>query len=473
MPRIFGSDAPIDCQLAVAMQGTSFALVLFDALVEETALDAAVEPSPPANVPLEQLQRSKQAGNARRIAGGVARAPSERKITQLAAAFVLLVRRTPMTRFHVALVSLCGVVGCQVVEVAPPAVPSAAPPPQATATAPAPVPPPPADPPAPAPRAATPVAPAPVAKPCVLAKHASVKMVGMQSSATFDSIRLDGTESEMRIVFDATHTTLTNYSMTTRHLTSKTELDPKAIAWSFDGRRQVLVDGARVLVRTGDGPPSIVEGAIVPSEKLPKPASMSEDGRFLMIATQSVLFDLEDKKAIQLENPPIAGGSEAHFRVDATGYVVFAENSRGAWIGKLTYAPSFSIAWTVSSFGAVASRDARVVLAVPRQPFAQDFVPSFSIGEKKLGPTLKASDRFAAAMCPGGNVVAILAKDTLGFYATDTGLEISHTPVSKLGAQATALTKGKNAPDIFLFEPNGERLFVRTGIDDTEVDLAP
>jgi hypothetical protein len=345
--------------------------------------------------------------------------------------------------------------------------PSPPPAPSASATA-APIDPPP-------PLARQPVAPVPAAAPCVA--PSSVETVSTLSrDAIVDDFSLDGETLATRIMTKA-GTTLALYKVEGYGMAGSAELEFGAIAWSYDGSRQILVKGNHVLLRDDKGGKAPIEGAAPPSPNVQPPASMSHDGRFLVIADQPVIFDLIDKKKLALPDPPIAGGSDPTFHIDATGRLIFAENSRTALIGAVTYDPDFHVTWSPSSSGALASRDGSVLLSVPRRPFAQDWVPTFDLSGKltsQLPLHLTPKDRFAAALCPAGNLVAVAARGALGFYDAATGQQVWKKPFSQVSKnKPNALTKGKGGPDRMLFSPKGNLLWVRTGNDELLLRLVP
>jgi hypothetical protein len=285
-----------------------------------------------------------------------------------------------------------------------------------------------------------------------------------RAEGTFDGFSLDGATEAWRVA-NGKGTRLVVHKTEGHELVSQVDLDPRAVAWSYGGTRQVLVDGGRVLVQDRDAAPVPLEGA-APLDV--DGASMSHDGRFLVLLGKPAVFDLVDKKKIDLDPTPFAGGSEPSYRIDPTGRLVFIQNSRGAYIAKLTFAPAFAVDMVPSSWDAIPSRDASVVLSVPHQPFAQDYVPTFDVNGRltsRLPLSLKPKDPFLASLCPGGNLVAVVAQGALGFYAADTGKPVWKKPLAQVSrTKPRSLAKG--APEVLQLSPAGDVLLVKTGADE-------
>lgn len=370
--------------------------------------------------------------------------------------------------------------GCTVVEnPRPPAAPSAPEPPPATAPPPSPSAPsasspaPPSSAPPPAP-AHAPVAAIPAAARCAV--PGNVQPFGARrSSALFLGYSLDGA-SEQVLIGAPPSSTVAVYAAEGTEVKGSTPLAQGAIAWSFGGKRQAVVVGNRVQLRDGSEAGRDLAGATI-EEGQERTGSMSHDGRFLVLASRAMVFDLVDGKQLELPPPPIAGGSDASYRIDATGRLVFASNSRMSYVGVLTYEPSFRVAWTAVSAGAQVSRDGSVVLSVPHQPFAQDWVGTFELRgavSARLPLSLKAGEPFAAALCPGGNLVAVAAHGELAFYTADSGRQVWKKPLTQLtsrGAPGAFATRA--APELMAFNPQGTVLRMRSGDGDLFVRLSP
>ncbi len=237
----------------------------------------------------------------------------------------------------------------------------------------------------------------------------------------------------------------------------------------------MLLDGGRVLVKDGAGTPAPIADAGAPDEQ---GGSMSDDGRFLVLASEPALYDLTAKKKLDLSDAPkAAGGSEPYYGIDAGGRVLRTGNSRTSALGRVTFAPAFAVAWEPSSFGAIASRDASVLLSVPVQPFALEWEPAFRVSGKvsaQLPLTLTEQDRFQADLCPGGNLVVVVARGALRFYRADTGKAVWSKPLAGVSsARPNALTEAKGAPDVLRLSPAGDLLFVKTGTRELLLRLVP
>jgi hypothetical protein len=311
-----------------------------------------------------------------------------------------------------------------------------------------------------------PVPPAPPAPACVLPTKVEV-LAARKAEGTFDGFSLDGATEAWRVP-NGKAATLVVYKTDTHDVVSKVELDPKAVAWSYDGSRQILVDGDKVLVKDRDHAPVVVVGATPADPAMPaERASLSHDGRFLVSRDQPAVFDLVDRKKLAVEQYPFAGGSDPWFTIDPTGHHVFVLNSRGAVIYKLKFEPSFAYERVDSSTGALVSRDASVQVGVPHEPFAMDYVPTFDVTGRftsKLPLTLKPKEPFAASLCPGGNLVAVFAKGALGFYAADTGKQVWKKPLAQVSKAKLTLAKG--APDVLQLSPAGDVLLLKAGADE-------
>jgi hypothetical protein len=359
---------------------------------------------------------------------------------------------------------------------APPPAPLTAPiAPPAVAAAPLAPPPAPVAPPPPAPPPHVPVPPVPAAPACAIPSRIET-LAARHAEGTFDGFSLDGATEAWRVA-NGTLTRLAVYKTEGHELVSQVDLDPKAVAWSYDGTRQILVDGRRVLVKDRDVAAVPVEGA-VPSEDAPtEHATLSDDGRFLVLFEQPAVFDLVDKKKFDLNPLPFAGGSDPTREIDPTGHFVVVGNSRSTAIEKLTFEPDFAVDSVDSSRGAIPSRDASVVLSVPREPFAMDFVPNFEVSGRltsHLPLSLKPKEPFIASLCPGGNLVAVVAQGSLGFYAADTGKPVWKKPLAQVSTtKPNALTVAKGAPDVLQLSPKGDVLLVKTGVDELLLRLVP
>ena len=324
-----------------------------------------------------------------------------------------------------------------------------------------------------------PLAPVPTSAPCVVPSALRVIASGTRDSIV-DAVSLDGGSLSTRIVSGKT-VTVAVYATAAYGVLSFAQLDPRALAWSFDGKRQAVVDGSRILLQA-DGATEIIAGAVAPASP-PSPsvagaeqASMSHDGRFLVLQSAPVVYDLAQKARTALPAPPIAGGREVVYRIDATGHFLFAENSRVAFVGALLRAGTkVTVTWEATSHGALRTPDGATWLEVPRAPFAQDWVPTFSLetaargaigGRSKalLPLRLGPKEPYAAALCPGGNVVAVLAQGSLGFYATDTGKLLLKKGAKELGLPPMATS--------LLFVDAGRGLIVRAPPKEISLGLA-
>lgn len=319
-----------------------------------------------------------------------------------------------------------------------------------------------------------PVALAPLAEipPCVIPAGVRVVSAGTRDSIV-DAVSLDGASLSTRVV-SGTTVTVAVYATAAYGVLSIAPLDPRALAWSFDGKRQVITDGDGITL-LADGGRETVAGAVAPASP-PSPsvagpgqASMSHDGRFLVLEGAPIVYDLAQKSRVELPAPPIAGGSDAIYRIDGTGRFLFAENRRVAFVGALTRAGNkVTVAWEATSHGVQRTPDGTLWLEVPRAPFAQDWIPTFALGGRskvqlplRIGPT----EAYAAALCPGGNLVAVLAQGSLGFYASDSGKLILKKPAKQLGLPPSATS--------LLFVDGGRHLLVRAPPKEISVALVP
>jgi hypothetical protein len=188
---------------------------------------------------------------------------------------------------------------------------------------------------------------------------------------------------------------------------------------------------------------------------------------------QPAVFDLVDKKKLDLEKLPFAGGSDPMYRIDPTGHFVFIENSRYEAIDELTFAPGFAFKMILTSHDAIPSRDTSVVLSVPHEPFGLEYVPIFEVTGKlksKLPLKLKPNEPFLASLCPGGNLVAVVAQGTLGFYAADTGKQVYKKPLAQVSK--TKISLGKGEGDVLQLSPAGDVLLLKVGADELLLRLA-
>lgn len=353
----------------------------------------------------------------------------------------------------------------------PPESPPAPPLPTVPIAGPAPSPDPP---PAPEPFEGKPVPIAPIAPSpaCIVPKTVRVLASGTRDSIV-DAVSLDGASLSTRVVSGKT-VTVAVYATAAYGVLSIAPLDPHALAWSFDGKRQVVADGTHLALHA-DGATEIITGAAVPASP-PSPsvagpgqASMSHDGRFLVLEGAPVVYDLLQKARAELAPPPIAGGSDAVYRIDATGHFLFAENSRIAFVGALARVEGkVTVRWEATSKGAQRTPDGALWLEVPRTPFAQDWTPTFTVGGRsttqlplRIGP----KDPYAAALCPGGNLVAVLAQGSLGVYTADTGKLVVKKAAKELGLPAAATS--------LLFVDGGRGLLVRGGTQEVSLALVP
>ncbi len=317
-----------------------------------------------------------------------------------------------------------------------------------------------------------PLAPLPTIPPCVVPSALRVVASGTRGSIV-DAVSLDGKSLSTRIVSGKT-VTVAVYATAAYTVLSIAALDARALAWSFDGKRQVVADGVRIVVND-DGAAHVVEGAVAPASP-PSPslagsgqASLSHDGRFFVLEGAPVVYDLLQNTRVELPAPPIAGGSDAVYRIDASGHFLFAENSRVAFVGALVRTGTkVTVTWEAKSHGDQRTPDGATWLEVPRAPFAQDWLPTFALGGRskaqlplRVGP----KDPYAAALCPGGNLVAVLTQGTLGFYATDTGKPVLKKSARELGLppQASSL----------LFVDGGRSLLVRAPPREISLALVP
>jgi hypothetical protein len=287
-----------------------------------------------------------------------------------------------------------------------------------------------------------------------------------RTDGIFDGFSLDGKTEAWR-VSTARGPSVVVYKTEGHEIVSQVDLDPRALAWSYDGTRQVVVDGGRALIKDRGEAPVPIEGAL-PFGDAPG-ASISYDGRFVVLLEQPAVYDLVDKKKFDLDPYPFAGGSDPSWVIDPSGHLVTIQNSRGVQIGKLSFEPKFAVAMIASSWGAIPSRDASVVLSVPHQPFAQDYVPTFDVSgqhSSRLPLSLQPKERFIASLCPSGNLVAVVAQGALGFYAADTGKPVWKKPLAEVSTtKPNALTLAKGAPEALQFSPTGDVLFVKTGAE--------
>jgi hypothetical protein len=283
----------------------------------------------------------------------------------------------------------------------------------------------------------------------------------------FDGFSLDGKTEEWR-VSTTKGPSVVVYKTEGHELVSQVDLDPRSVAWSYGGTRQVLIMGDRAMIKDRDQAPVPIEGAL-PLGDSPG-ASISHDGRFLVLLEQPAVYDLVDKKKLDLEPYPFAGGSEPSWTIDPTGRLVTIQNSRGSNIGKLSFEPKFAVVMIPSSWGAIPSRDGSVVLSVPHEPFAQDYVPTFDVTGRfssRLPLSLQPKEHFIASLCPGGNLVAVVAQGALGFYAADTGKLVWKKPLADVSTtKPNALTLAKGAPEVLQFSPTGDALLVKTGAEE-------
>jgi hypothetical protein len=316
-----------------------------------------------------------------------------------------------------------------------------------------------------------PVPPVPAAPACVVPTKLDV-IAARKAEGTFVGFSLDGATVAWRVPSGKAAAVVV-YKTESHDVVSKVELDPKAVAWSYDGSRQILVEGGKVLVKDKDQAPVPVEGAEPGAADGVEPrASLSHDGRFLVMRDQHAVFDLVDKKKLELKALPFAGGSDPNYWTDATGHFVTVLNSRYQAVDKLTFAPEFAYEMLLTSHDAIVSRDASVVLSVPREPFAQDFVPTFEVTGRltsKLPLKLKEKERFLASLCPGGNLVAVIAQNALGFYAADTGKQVLKKPLAQVAK--TKITLAKEG-DVLQLSPAGNVLLLKAGADELLLRLA-
>ncbi len=323
-----------------------------------------------------------------------------------------------------------------------------------------------------------PVAAIPASAPCVV--PTALRVIGSGTRDSFvDAVSLDGASLSARVVSGKT-VTVAVYATASYGVLSIAPLDPRALAWSFDGKRQVIVDGATVVLHSDGGPTETVAGAAAPASP-PSPsvagpgeASMSHDGRFLVLEGAPVVYDLVQKTRAELPPPPIAGGSDVVYRIDATGHFLFAENSRVAFVGALARAGGkVTVTWEATSQGAQRTPDGSLWLEVPRTPFAQDWIPSFALGSPGAGSRGKVQlplrigpkEPYAAALCPGGNLVAVLTQGSLGLYAADTGKLVVKKSAKELGLPMAATS--------LLFVDGGRSLLVRAPPKEVAVALGP
>jgi hypothetical protein len=249
--------------------------------------------------------------------------------------------------------------------------------------------------------------------------------------------------------------TIVTFDAATLRETKRRAIRKGAVAWSYGGSIQIIVDGkalVRVFVddaRTVPIPASLV----APNED--GGGSLSDDGRLFAYGDLTV-YDLDAARAAYTFEAPCAGGPLPVAVVAPSGSFALGV-CRGESFAKLTGAKTGAMTWQYSvADHHLFSIDEKVLLEGPYYPFAMDWVKSFVVRDvatgktlRTLSPTIEGPDvPYTMALSAHGDLAAILVKGKIDFYRTSDG--------KKLGTQT-----GPDADKTtIVFSPMTDALFM-------------
>ncbi len=263
--------------------------------------------------------------------------------------------------------------------------------------------------------------------------------------------------------------TVARYATDRYEMLGSAGLSPDAIAWSFDGLRQAVFAGSLVKIVEPEKPEFEVEGASV-AAAAERVATMSHDGRFLVIAAQPSVFDTVERRQLTFAEP--RPGAGLRYQIEATGILLLASSKHISFVGRVVHEPAFHVDWTQVPTGTLVSRDGRTLLVVPHRPPGGEWSPSFTVqGGATLALSLRPEEPYRAALCPGGNLAAIVARGRLALFDTGSGKEFWGRPLAELSSGAASLARG--VPDQLVFNPRGNTLRARRGDEEILWRLKP
>lgn len=109
---------------------------------------------------------------------------------------------------------------------------------------------------------------------------------------------------------------------------------------------------------------------------------------------------------------------------------------------------------------------------MPHRPPGEEWSPSFTEqGGATLALALRPEEPYRAALCPGGNLAAIVARGRLALFDTSSGKELWRRPLAELSGGAAPLARG--VPDQLVFNPRGDTLRARRGEEEVLWRLNP